>query len=249
MRFLLLLIMIFAFGLAACGSDTAVSEPTAQPEVEVEPTAISEEGAEPETVEPTGFEIGAEADQVRTFVIDPARSSASYLVDEEFFADALAKFNIQPGESDVVGSTNEISGELQINFGNPELLESGTFVVNLVSLTTDQNRRDDYIRDNHLESNKFPEASFVLTSIAGLPETYTLGEAINFDLTGDLTIRDLTREVTFNTTATLENGVLSGVARLPLQMTDFGIEPPNFINTLTVANEFVIQVEFTAVEG
>ncbi len=247
MKRLLILIGIALF-LVACGGETAVSEAPVVEDVQVEATDVPAE--EPvASNEPVTYAIGGEESVSRTYSIVAEESTASYLVDEEFFADALTKFNIQPGDVDVVGSTNDMSGELQLNFGNADLLESGSFVVNLVSLATDQNRRDNFIRDNHLESNRFPEAVFEAKSVSGMPDSYTEGETIAFDLLGDITIRDITKEVTFEVTAVLQDGRLTGVARLPITMSTFGIEPPNFANTLTVADEFVIQVEFTAVES
>ncbi|MEM7331945.1 MAG: YceI family protein [Chloroflexota bacterium] len=243
-----LFLTVIVFFLAACGGETAVStEATAVPAADVVEEPAGDEASS--SGEAVTYAIGAEANEPRTYSIVADESTASYLVDEEFFADALTKFNIQPGDADVIGSTNDISGELQLNFGNADLLESGSFVVNLVSLTTDQNRRDSFIRDNHLESNLFPDAIFEAKSVSSMPDAYTEGEEISFDLLGDITIREISQEVTFEVTAVLQDGRLTGVARLPIAMSTFGIEPPNFANTLTVADDFVIQVEFTAVES
>jgi len=74
----------------------------------------------------------------------------------------------------------------------------------------------------------------------GAPE---LVQAATF--TVDLTIREVTNRVTFDVTAVLYGDTLRGKAILLLQMIDFGIEPPNFVNTLTVANSFRIEVDIT----
>lgn len=235
----LLFIAGLLFLISCGGGETAVSTETPQEETVAIPVVGDADAVT--------YDIGAEADESRTFTIVPEESTAYYLVNEEFFADALLKYEIEAGEADVVGSTQEISGDLVLNFGQESLLEGGQFVVNLVSLSTDQNRRDNFIRDNHLESNQFPEATFVTTAVSGLPDTYTEGQEITFDLTGDLTIRDVTIPATFEVTAVLFNDRLTGVARFPITMSTFGIEPPNFANTLKVEDAFVIQVDFTAV--
>ncbi|MEZ4512361.1 MAG: YceI family protein [Chloroflexota bacterium] len=232
--------------LVACTSAGAPAEPTAVPS-----QAPAEEASQPETTnaaETAVLPIGGGPDVVRTFVIDPAQSKASFLVDEEFFAGAFAKLGIEAGLADVVGSTQEVAGELALNFAKPGLLENGTITVQTGSLKTDQNRRDDWLQDNALEKKKFPTATFVATSISGLPDSYTPGSELSFDLNGDLTVRDVTKSVTFAVTAVLNGDTLTGKATLPTRMTDYGIEPPNFANTLTVADEFVIEVEITAKE-
>jgi hypothetical protein len=55
--------------------------------------------------------------------------------------------------------------------------------------------------------------------------------------------------VTFDVKAKLAGDTLSGTAATQLKMSDFGIEPPNFANTLTVADDFGIEVQFVARES
>ncbi len=189
------------------------------------------------------------AEGARRFVVVPAESSASYVVTEEFFAGALAKYGINAGFNEVTGSTNEIAGELQLNVADPaNALAYGEFTVNLPSLTTDQNQRDAWIRDNALQSNQFPVATFVANAIENAPASYTDGSEVTFDLVGDLTVREVTLPVTFAVTATLTADTITGVATAPLQLTNFGFEPPSFANTLTVNNDFVLRIELTAKE-
>ena len=84
--------------------------------------------------------------------------------------------------------------------------------------------------------------------LEGAPTAYTEGEEVSFKLIGDLTVRETTQPATFDVTATLTGDTLTGVATTRLLMSGFGIEPPNFANTLTVADEFGIEVQFTAKE-
>ena len=76
-----------AFVLTACAGTAATPAPTATPA-------------------PAAAPIGGQ----RTFVIAPAESKASYVVNEEFFAGALAKLGINAGKNVVTGSTQEITG-------------------------------------------------------------------------------------------------------------------------------------------
>jgi polyisoprenoid-binding protein YceI len=185
----------------------------------------------------------------RTYVIVPAESKASYLVDEEFFDGAFAKLGIKAGLVDVIGSTQEIEGEFQINLDNlASPLGANHFTVNLATLTTDQDRRDDWIRENGPQFNKFPLAEFTAIAVEGSPESYTEGDEVQFRLSGDLTIREVTQPVTFDVEAKLQGNTITGVLATRLWMSDFGIEPPNFANTLTVQDEFGIEVAFTARE-
>lgn len=225
-----LLFLVLGVLLVACGGGTAVS-PTATPE--------------PDPGEPTETAVPA-ADAPRTFVIVPEESQASYIANEEFFADALEKYGIPAGFNEVVGVTPGVTGELTLNFASPDLVETAQFTVDMSQLSTDQELRDRWLRDNALETNRFPQAAFTVTGVSGLPGVVNQDEEVAFQLTGDLTVRDVTRSVTFDVTAVWSGDTIRGTAVAPLQMTDFDIEPPDFANTLTVNNSFTIEVVLTA---
>lgn len=222
--------LTFCF-LTACAGPTA---PAAAPTTNSAPTAQPQQPV---------------AEGVRRFVVLPAESSAAYVVTEEFFAGALAKYGIEVGIGEVTGRTNEVAGELQLRLDDPpNALVFGEFTVNLPSLTSDRNQRDGWIRDNALESNRFPVAKFVATSITNAPASYTDGAEVTFQLLGDLTVRDITQPVTFDVTATLTGDTIKGVATTAMKISSFGFDPPDFANTLTVADDFTIRVELTAKE-
>jgi len=236
-----LLLLVLISVITACGGSAPTPAPvaTATPAPAVEATTAPAAAANNE----------ATAAGLRTFVIVPEQSKASYLVDEEFFAGALAKLGIDAGLSDVVGSTQAIEGQLQLNLDDlAAALGDNSFTVQMNTFTTDQNQRDTWIRENGPLFNSYPVASFTATAIEGAPATYTEGEEVNFKLIGDLTVREVTQPATFDVTATLMGDTLTGVATTRLLMSGFGIEPPNFANTLTVADEFGIEVQFTAKE-
>jgi polyisoprenoid-binding protein YceI len=119
----------------------------------------------------------------------------------------------------------------------------------MTQLATDQDRRDNWLRENGIESDLFPAATFTAVSATGLPASITDGESVSFQLNGDLTVRDVTKTVTFEVTASISGDTLEGTAKLDLNMTDFGIDPPSFANTLTVADPFTIEVVLKAQEG
>lgn len=230
------LIGLWMLLLTACG---ASAEPEAAVSVDPPATATpSEEAQEPAD------------DGVVTFVIDSAESNAAYIVDEEFFEDALTKFGIDPGDKVIRGQTEDVAGQLQLDLNNPQtLLGNNQFTVNMTALETDQSRRDTWIRENRNGPNfaSFPESSFVVTSLSGLPDSIATETELAFQMTGDLTVRDITQSITFDVTATLTGDVLTATALVTdVLMSDFGIEPPDFFNTLTVADPFDIEVNITA---
>ena len=216
--------------LAACGGQAATE-------------AAATEAAATEAAATEGQAVGG----LRTFVIVPEQSTASYLVDEEFLGGALDKLGIAAGAADVVGSTQQIAGQLQLNLDDlGAALGENRFTVQMTTLSTGEDRRDSWIRENGPRFNDYPEASFVATAISGAPAAYSEGDEVTFQLVGDLTVRDVTQQVTFTVNAALAGDTLSGTAATALKLSDFGIEPPNFANTLVVADDFGIEVQFVA---
>jgi polyisoprenoid-binding protein YceI len=233
-----LLLFLFIILLTACAgapkADSVAVVPTKAPTVA--PVAAKKSDAAPAT-------------GLRTFVIVPAQSKASYHVDEEFFAGALAKLGINAGKAKVTGSTQAIDGQLQLNLADlTAALGDNNFAVQMNTLVTNQAPRDKWIRENGPNFNAHPVASFKATAIQGAPTAYSDGTEVSFKLVGDLTIREQTKPATFDVKAKLAGDTLTGVAMTQLLMSDFGIEPPNFANTLTVADAFAIEVQFTAKE-
>ncbi|MDI9550058.1 MAG: YceI family protein [Chloroflexota bacterium] len=186
---------------------------------------------------------------MRTFVITPDQSSASYIVDEEFLPDMLPKYGINIGRQDTVGVTPAVDGQIQLNLDDlAAALGDNRFHADLSLLESDQALRDQWIRENGPQFGVYPDAVFIANAIEGAPSSYTEGEEVSFRLLGDLTIREITQPATFEVSATLDGTTLSGSAVASLRMSDFDIEPPNFANTLTVQDEFTVRVDFIAQE-
>ena len=88
---------------------------------------------------------------------------------------------------------------------------------------------------------------FTSTDAQGLPETYTEGQDVNFKLTGDMTIHDVTKPVTLDVTGKLVGDTISATTQI--LMKDFGIDPPSIAGMLTVKDGVTIKLNFTAKEA
>ena len=125
-------------------------------------------------------------------------------------------------------------------------MREGFFTVDLSTLTSDSNRRDEAIRNDWLESSLFPDAVFVARELAAFPDSYVPGEQVEFELIGDLTIREVTQEVTWTVTAQLQDRTLTATAEAFVFMADFGFEPPSVLGILEVTDGVEVTVDLTA---
>jgi polyisoprenoid-binding protein YceI len=214
---LVALVVLVGGGLAAAVIITKLrsDDPNLATEAPAIPTATT--GLDV-AVSPTfGTSTGASGG-ILHFVIDPANSEAKYVVRETLRGVVGAT---------AVGTTKTITGDLYLT---PQGLAPGTpskFSVDLRTLRTDENMRDNYVRQNVLRTNQFPFAEFVVESLSGFPANYAEGTEVSLTMTGTLTVRGTTKPVTWTVKARRAGDTLTGIADVDFNMSDFGITPPD----------------------
>lgn len=177
---------------------------------------------------------------IEVFTIIPRESTVTYEVGEVFLNQGNA-FNL------AVGVTPAVSGEILVDRENPQNSSVGVVTVDISQFTSDSQRRDNAIRERFLQSAQFPNAVFNPTGIQGLPGSYQEGEQISFQVTGDLTVRDVTRPVTFDVTLVGEGDMMTGEATTMILMSDFGFGPISIAGILNTEDEVNVKFEFVAI--
>ncbi|MBE7554202.1 MAG: YceI family protein [Anaerolineales bacterium] len=222
---------------------TPTLAPTTQEPTAAAPAApaATEEAASAAPTEPEAAEASA---SLRTFQIVPEQSEATYQVQEEFFNRPVNIVN-------PIGRTQAIEGEFQLTISgsNQVQLADNQFKVDLRTLASDEARRDNRIRDEWLESNKYPWAEFKATTIEDFPANAAEGQDVSFKVTGDMTIREITKPQTFAVTARLDGDTFTGTATSYVLMQDYGFEPPSILGVLEVTDGVTVTVNFTAAEN
>ena len=174
-----------------------------------------------------------------TFNIIPEESEGRLLLDEDLRGQRVT----------VVGVTNQVAGQLAVDFAAPANSVVGVIRINVRTLATDNEFRNRAIRGQILQSqnDEFEFAQFTPTAISGLPETLTIGEPITFQITGDLLIRDVSQPVTFETTVTpVSETRLEGQARAVIQRGDYGLTIPSVPGVANVEEEVELEIDFAA---
>lgn len=151
----------------------------------------------------------------------------------------------------VVGSTNQVAGEIMVDFMHPENTQLGALRINVKTLQTDNEFRNRALRGQILLTTRpeFEFATFVPKKIIGLPDSVTIGEKFSFQIDGDLMVRGETREVTFNTTVTPTSpSRLEGTARAIVRYKDFNISIPDAPGVAGVSEDVRLEIDFVAVQ-
>jgi polyisoprenoid-binding protein YceI len=249
MRYRIFAAALLAATLAGCGgapaSAPAATEPAATAPAVAAPAATAPVAAPtavaaPATTDSTATTPAASASAAITvFEIVPAESAVTYEVGETFLSQNN-RFNV------AVGKTQVISGSVNLDRANPRNSTVGPIQIDISAFQSDNQRRDNAIRDNWLESTRFPLATFVPTKIEGLPATYSDGQELTLTITGDLTVRDATKPVTFTVTGKVAGTDMSGVANTEIKMSDFGVTPPDIAGMLKAEDNVKITFSFVA---
>ena len=174
-----------------------------------------------------------------TFQIVPAQTTAAYSVYENLIIQ-------NKPNNDAIGTTHSVQGSFQVRTGTSPLIAAMNITVDLRTLQTDSQMRDNYVRRNALQTDTYPTATFVSTSTQGLPTSYSDGQSVHFQLTGNLIMHGKTNKEVFDVQGKVVSNTITGTATSTIFMTDFGIQPPNLANIAIAQNKVMITITFTA---
>lgn len=152
----------------------------------------------------------------------------------------------------VIGRTNQVAGQIRVDFDNPTQSELSTIRVNLRTLATDSGLRDSAIRGQVLRSaqDEFEYAEFVPTRIENMPASIVGLEMVDFTLVGNMTIAGVTREELI---AVLVNYIapdrILGTAAVTLARSNYNLTIPNVPGVADVSENVMLEIEFVGEPG
>ncbi len=150
----------------------------------------------------------------------------------------------------VVGTTSQVAGELAVDINDLSTVQAGVIQVNARTLATDNDFRNRAIANEILQTGANEFITFTPTAVNGLPGSVSMGETVNFTIAGDLTIRDITAEATFDVEATVDSATqLSGTASTVVLRSDYDLRIPSVPNVANVEEEVELYIDFVATAG
>ncbi|GAB4527530.1 MAG: hypothetical protein OHK0046_45390 [Anaerolineae bacterium] len=164
-----------------------------------------------------------------------------------------AEYNIYEllngADKTVVGTTNEVGGDIAIHMSDLSQSQIGELRINARTFATDNSRRDNAVARFVLQSEQAANEFIIFqpTQIIGLEGAAAVGESITFSVTGDLTISGVTQSTTFTVTAVLESeSVLTGSAETVISRGDFNLSIPQVPSVANVSDDVTLKLNFTA---
>jgi polyisoprenoid-binding protein YceI len=163
------------------------------------------------------------AAEPRLYVLDPARSQIRF--------HAVSRF------MDADGSFKQLAGELRLEGDRPETVV-GRVVVQVASIDTGNRMRDNHLRSEYFfDAGRYPEAVFVASGARR--------DAGRVVVTGELTIRGVTRPLAVPVTVTAGAGSIRVQGQLTVNRREFGVAYQSRLNP--VNDEVSVTVDLTAV--
>jgi polyisoprenoid-binding protein YceI len=160
---------------------------------------------------------------------DFSSSFVGYRVDETF-ADNRA--------NTAVGRTPALAGSLVLDGTSITAVE---VTADLTRLQSDDDRRDGRLRDQAIETNRFPEATFRLTAPIDLGTAPVDGATISATATGELTLHGVTRTVSVAVEARLAGDVVTVRGSIDILFADYGIERPSSFLVLSIEDHGIME--------
>lgn len=163
-------------------------------------------------------------------VYDINKGNVSYTAQKRF---------LQKEDEEVVGTTADINGAGWID------TEDGAVFIevegNLTNLATNDSGRDKEVLE------MFNDSSIKIIVDANVSGDVEIGEPFDTDITSDVTINGITKEVTFKVTGEVDEESFSAVGTAVVDMSDFGIEPPSLAGINTIDDAIVIGFDVSGV--
>ncbi len=129
------------------------------------------------------------------------------------------------------GKTDRVSGSIVIPDGGVGDSVTVRIEVDLTSLDTGIGKRNQHMRENHLETDSYPTAVFEGATVFGpAGVALTAGQTVSFDVEGTFTLHGVSRRLRLPVTVTPRDAQsLEFDAAFPVRLADFDIPRPKFL--------------------
>jgi len=227
-----------AFTQAVPPAVTTAPSPTTAPTVaptavQVMPTAVQAAPTAGSTQAPA-TNSNSSSGAIR-FVLVPEKSEARFRVREQLVNVSLP--------NDAIGKTREFTGTLVIKPDGTIVSPESKFVVNMGTRATDRSQRDNFIKRSVLQTDQYPTTVFVPTQVTGLPTPLPQAGQVSFKLTGDLTIRNVTKPITWDVTAQVQGNDVTGQATTAFKFEDFNLTQPRVPVVLSIEDNIKLELD------
>ena len=151
-------------------------------------------------------------------------------------------------QTEAVESTKAVSGAVLLD-PQGKVLPGSSIKLDLTTLKSDRDIRDNFIKRVTLQTNQFPSVEFVPNQIQGLDGGLPTSGQHSFKLIGDATIKGKTSQMTWDVSANFDQQGAKGQASTQFKLSDFGLTPPKAGPVISVDDNGSIVLSFQATKA
>jgi polyisoprenoid-binding protein YceI len=153
-----------------------------------------------------------------------------------------------PAMSDAVLTTSAISGSIGLT-RDGRITSDTNLKIDLSTLQSDESRRDNFIKQDTLQTQRFPNAELRVLGTIGLPQPLPQTGEWKFTLITTATVHGSSHEVSWEVTGQRVGRELRATARATVHFADFGLTRPSVAAVLSVQDDIRLEVLLRAVQG
>lgn len=160
----------------------------------------------------------------------------------------LVRFESKAPLESFDGKTRHVSGHVTCD---PLALGDSIDVeitVDLATLDTGIDLRNRHMRENHLETDRFPRAVFRGGRLHDAPAALAEGQTARFEISGQLELHGISRPLRVPVSVTVRGSSLHVITEFPVALADFAIRRPQFL-MLKLSDTQRITAELRAAAG
>ncbi len=155
-------------------------------------------------------------------------SVVGYRVDEVLFGQSHT----------ATGRTSSITGSIDVKGAT---VASGSFTVDMTTVTSDESRRDAQFNGRIMETGIYPTAKFTLTKPIDFGSYPAQGVRRKSQATGNLTLHGVTKPVTFQVTTQRAGSEFQVAGSIPITFSDWNISNPSFAPVVTTQDHGILE--------
>jgi polyisoprenoid-binding protein YceI len=154
------------------------------------------------------------------------------------------KLAFLPAESDAVGRTSQITGSATLTkAASGVTIKAASFSVAVNTLKSDKSMRDEKIHQIGLESDRYPTATFALSSPITLPASALKGNVVHVSATGVFNINGVSKRETFPLEMTVSGATLAAAGSLTFPWSEFGMTAPSLGGFVNVTGKATMEFD------
>lgn len=154
------------------------------------------------------------------------------------------KLGFLPAQSDAVGRTSSITGAAALTESKGTItITAASFDVAVNTLKSDRSMRDEKIHEIGLESNRYPTATFVLSTPVTLTKSAVTGRVTRVPVTGVFSIHGTSKRETVPVEFSLVGSTLETAGSLTFPWSEFGMTAPSVGGFVNVTDKATLEFD------